>query len=188
MGEGMVFATQGRHPDSRRTYLSESGRKAVEVPMVALVNGMSASAAEIVAAALQDRGRAAVVGTTSYGKGTVQTVMRLPNEGELILTWSRLMAPSGYTWNELGVLPNVCTAKVANPQKLGPDAADANHSTLMHWHAERNPTPDQVSHLRQICPPGEGSADRDLAIATNLLRDRELYALAVRSGTDQASR
>jgi carboxyl-terminal processing protease len=188
VGEGMVFATQGRHPDSRRTYLSESGRKAIEVPMVALVNGMSASAAEIVAAALQDRGRAAVVGTTSYGKGTVQTVMRLPNEGELILTWSRLMAPSGYTWNELGVLPNVCTAKVANPQKLGPDAADANHSTLMHWHAERNPTPDQVSHLRQICPPGEGSADRDLAIATHLLRDHGLYALAVRSGTDQASR
>ena len=188
VGDGMVFATQGRHPDSRRTYLSESGRKAVEVPMVALVNGMSASAAEIVAAALQDRGRAAVVGTTSYGKGTVQTVMRLPNEGELILTWSRLMAPSGYTWNELGVLPNVCTAKVANPQKLGPDAADANHSTLMHWHAERNPTPDQVSHLRQICPPGEGSADRDLAIATHLLRDQGLYALAVRSGTNQASR
>lgn len=188
VGEGMVFATQGRHPDSRRTYLSESGRKAVDVPMVVLVNGMSASAAEIVAAALQDRGRAAVVGTTSYGKGTVQTVMRLPNEGELILTWSRLLAPSGYTWNELGVLPNVCTAKVSDPQRLSMDAADANRSTLMRWHAERNPTPAEVSHLRQICPPGEGSADRDLDIATHLLGDRELYALAVRAGTDQASR
>ena len=77
-----------------------------------LVNGGSASAAEIVAAALQDRGRAAVVGTTSYGKGTVQTVIRLPNEGELILTWSRLLAPSGYSWNEQGVMPNICTAKV----------------------------------------------------------------------------
>lgn len=188
VGDGMVFATQGRHPDSRRTYLSESGRKAVEVPMVVLVNGNSASAAEIVAAALQDRGRAAVVGTTSYGKGTVQTVMRLPNEGELILTWSRLLAPSGYTWNEQGVLPNICTAKVANPARLGPEAADANHATLMHWHAERNPTPEEVAHLRQICPPGEGSADRDLEIATRLLRDQHLYALAVRSGTDQAAR
>jgi carboxyl-terminal processing protease len=188
IGEGMVFATQGRHPDSRRTYLSESGRKAVDVPIVVLLNGMSASAAEIVAAALQDRGRAAVVGTTSYGKGTVQTVMRLPNEGELVLTWSRLLAPSGYTWNELGILPNVCTAKVSNPQRLGPEAADANRSTLLRWHAERNPTPEEVSHLRQICPPGEGSPDRDLDIATNLLRDRTIYALAVRAGTDQASR
>ena len=93
-----------------------------------LVNGNSASAAEIVAAALQDRGRAAVVGTTSYGKGTVQTVIRLPNEGELILTWSRLMAPSGYTWNEQGVMPNICTAKVTDISALGPASVDANQA------------------------------------------------------------
>ena len=80
------------------------------MPIVVLMNGGSASAAEIVAAALQDRGRAVVVGSTSYGKGTVQTVVRLANEGELILTWSRLNAPSGYTWNELGVLPLIGAA------------------------------------------------------------------------------
>jgi len=187
IGDGVIFSTQGRHPDSQRTYKSGS-RKTAELPIVVLVNGNSASAAEIVAAALQDRGRAAIVGTTSYGKGTVQTVVRLPNEGELVLTWSRLLAPSGYTWNELGILPNVCTAKVSNPQRLAPAAADANSSTLLRWHAERNPTPEEVSHLRQICPPGEGSPDRDLDIATNLLRDRTIYALAVRAGTDQASR
>ena len=69
----------------------------------------------------QDRGRAAVVGTTSYGKGTVQTVIRLPNEGELVLTWSRLLAPSGYTWNEQGVMPNICTAKVGDLGLLAPE-------------------------------------------------------------------
>ena len=58
-----------------------------------LVNGGSASASEIVAAALQDAGRAVVVGTASYGKGTVQTVLRLPNDGELTLTWAELVAP-----------------------------------------------------------------------------------------------
>ncbi len=187
IGDGVVFATQGRHPDSKRSYRSHSGRKTPDTPMVVLVNGMSASAAEIVAAALQDRGRAVIVGTTSYGKGTVQTVVRLPNEGELVLTWSRLLAPSGYTWNELGVLPNICTAKVADIQQLGADAADTNRSTLMRWHALRNPTHEEIATLRQICPPGEGSPERDVEIAGRLLGDRDLYARAVRAGADQAA-
>jgi carboxyl-terminal processing protease len=186
INEGLVFATQGRHPDSRRTYRS-AGRKSPDTPMVVLVNGNSASAAEIVTAALQDRGRAVVVGTTSYGKGTVQTVVRLPNEGELIMTWSRLLAPSGYTWNELGVLPNICTAKVADIATLSGGDADTNRSTLMRWHAMRNPTNEEVATARQICPPNEGSPERDLEIAARLLNDRELYARAVRAGTDSAS-
>ncbi len=182
LGDGVIFSTQGRHPDSQRTYKSGS-RKAAEVPMVVLVNGNSASAAEIVAAALQDRGRAAVVGTTSYGKGTVQTVIRLPNEGELILTWSRLVAPSGYTWNEQGVMPNICTAKVADPGQLAPAAVDANKALLQRWHAERNPSQQEVVNLRKICPPGEETPDRDVDIAARLLRDPTLYAHAVRSGS-----
>ena len=78
--------------------------------MVVLINGGSASASEIVAAALQDAGRAVVIGSSSYGKGSVQTVLRLPNNGELILTWARLMAPSGYPLHRHGVIPTVCTA------------------------------------------------------------------------------
>ncbi len=188
IGEGTIFSTQGRHPDSQRTYRSSS-RRSAELPIVVLVNGNSASAAEIVAAALQDRGRAVVVGTTSYGKGTVQTVIRLPNEGELVLTWSRLLAPSGYTWNELGVLPNICTAKVADVGRLGPEAVDASRSTLTRWHAERNPTAAEVTDMRKICPPGEDSPERDVDIADRLLRDPTLYALAVRTGSvEQAAR
>ena len=130
-----AFSTNGRHPDSKRTYRSSNGRaNGNQLPIVVLMNGGSASAAEIVAAALQDRGRAVVVGSTSYGKGTVQTVVRLANEGELILTWSRLNAPSGYTWNELGVLPNICTSKIADVGQLGPTAVDSSQGTLMRWH------------------------------------------------------
>ncbi|MCX7364491.1 MAG: S41 family peptidase [Alphaproteobacteria bacterium] len=188
IGDGPIFSTQGRHPDSQRVYRSSS-RRTVALPMVVLVNGNSASAAEIVAAALQDRGRAVVVGTTSYGKGTVQTVVRLPNEGELVLTWSRLVAPSGYTWNELGVLPNICTAKVADIGKLGLETVDANRATLRRWHAERNPSQQDVMDLRKICPPGDETPDRDVDIAARLLRDPTLYAHAVRLGSiDQAQR
>ena len=163
INNGTIFSTQGRHPDSRRTYKS-AGRKTPDMPIVVLMNGGSASAAEIVAAALQDRGRAVVVGSTSYGKGTVQTVVRLANEGELILTWSRLKAPSGYTWNELGVLPNICTSKVADVGQLGPTSVDSSQGTLMRWHALRNPTQQEVTDLRKICPPGDdqpGARRRD---------------------------
>jgi len=187
LGDGLIFATQGRHPDSRRSYRG-SGRKSGDLPVVVLLNGQSASAAEIVAAALQDRGRAAIVGSTSYGKGTVQTVVRLANEGELVLTWSRLHAPSGYTWNELGVMPNICTSKVGDIDRLAADAAEANRSTLVRWHAARNPTTEEVAQLRQNCPPADGLSDRDVAIATKLLQDRDLYARAVRAGTDPAYR
>ena len=188
IGDGIIFSTQGRHPDSQRTYRS-SARKTTNLPMVVLVNGNSASAAEIVAAALQDRGRAVVVGTTSYGKGTVQTVVRLPNEGELILTWSRLMAPSGYTWNEQGVMPNVCTAKIIDLDKFGPESLDSSRALLKRWHAERNPSPDEVTNLRKICPPGEETPDKDLEIAARLLRDPALYAYAVKAGaTEQVAR
>ena len=182
INDGTIFSTQGRHPDSRRVYKT-SGHKAADMPIVVLMNGGSASAAEIVAAALQDRGRALIVGTTSYGKGTVQTVVRLANEGELILTWSRLQAPSGYTWNELGVLPNICTSKVADPDQLGANSVDSSQGTLMRWHALRNPTHQEVADLRKICPPGDESPERDVAIAARLLKDPTLYAHAVRTGS-----
>jgi carboxyl-terminal processing protease len=188
IADGMIFSTNGRHPDSKRTYRSSNGRPATgQLPIVVLMNGGSASAAEIVAAALQDRGRAVVIGTTSYGKGTVQTVVRLANEGELILTWSRLQAPSGYTWNELGVLPNICTSKVGGASKLGVASVDSNQNSLMRWHALRNPTPQEVTDLRKICPPGEATPEADVDLAVQLLRDRALYAHAVQSATFQAA-
>jgi carboxyl-terminal processing protease len=186
IGDGTIFSTQGRHPDSRRTYRSGTARKVADLPVVVLMNGGSASAAEIVAAALQDRGRAVVVGTTSYGKGTVQTVVRLANEGELILTWSRLQAPSGYTWNELGVLPSICTAKTGDTSQIG-TSVDASQGSLMRWHALRNPTPQEVTDLRKICPPGDNSPERDIEIASQILHDRALYAHAVQAGTFQAA-
>ena len=189
IGDGTIFSTQGRHPDSRRTYKSTAARKAADLPVVVLMNGGSASAAEIVAAALQDRGRAVVVGTTSYGKGTVQTVVRLPNEGELILTWSRLQAPSGYTWNELGVLPSICTAKTGTAGEAATTSSvDSNQASLMRWHALRNPTQQEVADLRKICPPADNSPERDIEIASQLLHDRALYAHAVQAATFQAAR
>ncbi|MBV8654270.1 MAG: S41 family peptidase, partial [Alphaproteobacteria bacterium] len=107
---GRIVATVGRNPTSNQEFDTKHGDVSEGVPMVVLVNGGSASSAEIVAAALQDSGRAVVVGSSSFGKGTVQIVERLPNEGELILTVARLITPAGYVLHEHGVVPNICTS------------------------------------------------------------------------------
>lgn len=188
IGDGVIFSTKGRHPDSQRVYRSDSHERTNNLPIVVLVNGNSASASEIVTAALQDRGRAVVVGTTSYGKGTVQTVVRLSNQGELVLTWSRLVAPSGYSWNELGIMPNVCTAKVPDVAKLGDAGVEANSELLKRWHAERAPPEQEIADMRRICPPGDDAPSADLDIADRILHNPELYAHAVRTGSiDQAA-
>lgn len=117
INDGPIVSTRGRHPESRQFYNARHGDIAAGLPLVVLVDGRSASSAEIVSAALQDRGRAVVVGTTSYGKGTVQTVVRLPNDGEMTLTWSRFHSPSGYALHGLGVMPSLCTTNGPRPTR-----------------------------------------------------------------------
>ncbi|MEM9684376.1 MAG: S41 family peptidase [Pseudomonadota bacterium] len=115
---GRIISTRGRHRDSLQVFDATPGDIAEGTPIAVLLNGYSASAAEILAAALQDRGRAVIIGSTSYGKGTVQTVLRMPNDGELILTWARLHAPSGYAMHGLGVVPMICTTGDAKAHEL----------------------------------------------------------------------
>ncbi|WP_343866391.1 S41 family peptidase [Caenispirillum bisanense] len=143
--EGPIVSTRGRHPESRQSYNARQEDIAAGLPLVVLVDGRSASSAEIVTAALQDRGRAVVVGTTSYGKGTVQTVVRLPNDGELTLTWSRFHSPSGYALHGLGVMPALCTASAgggdsavgeAGPQQAKAPAADEDGGIVPVTHSD----------------------------------------------------
>src|SRR3546814_8967457 len=109
---GRIVSTHGRHNDSHQYFPAEQlqrGDLTENAPVVVLIDGGSASASEIVAAALQDSGRAVLVGSASYGKGTVQTVLPLPNSGEFVLTWSRFHAPSGSALHRRGLLPHICT-------------------------------------------------------------------------------
>ncbi|MBV9832810.1 MAG: PDZ domain-containing protein [Alphaproteobacteria bacterium] len=182
LDNGLLLTTDGRHPDSRQTFRSGNGALLEGVPMVVIMNGRSASAAEIVGAALQDRGRAILVGSASYGKGTVQTVVRLPNEGELTLTWSRMHAPSGYAWHELGILPTVCTARFGGPDTLPGELdarAQAVRMTMAEWHATRKLPAERVSRLRATCPPVDDMPAKDIELAERLLHDRPLYARAL---------
>ena len=194
---GQIVSTKGRHPGSFQRYSAGAGDIADGKPLVVLINGRSASSSEIVAAALQDLNRAVLVGTNSFGKGTVQSVFRLPNEGELVLTWSRFHAPSGYTLQDLGVLPTICTVGAAtSTDALVSEIRSGRHRTavaLSQWRRQRNPTHDRLTRLREICPGSRAAradrGDRDLRFARRLINDAGLYAQSLQlSQTSLAGR
>jgi carboxyl-terminal processing protease len=107
INEGLVMYEE--YGDGRRTtYQSSGGGLATDIPMVVLINEGTASASEIVAGAIQDRGRGQLVGVTSFGKGSVQTVVSLANDqGEARVTIARWLTPNGNTINGIGLTPDV---------------------------------------------------------------------------------
>jgi carboxyl-terminal processing protease len=122
-----VVSTRGRHKEEDQSYVGKDGDKTHGKPIVVLINGGSASASEIVAGALQDHKRAIVVGTKSFGKGSVQTIIPVAGGGAMRLTTSRYYTPSGRSIQALGIEPDI----VVQPAKLeklalGPDLHEAD--------------------------------------------------------------
>jgi carboxyl-terminal processing protease len=103
----LIVYTQGRTPDSRENHFAHGGHRPRTYPVAILVNGGSASAAEIVAGAMRDTKRAVIVGEKSFGKGSVQSVIELQNGEGLRLTTARYYTPSGITIHEKGITPHV---------------------------------------------------------------------------------
>ncbi len=177
---GRIISTRGRHRDSLQIFDATPGDIANGLPIAVLVNGYSASAAEILAAALQDRGRAVIIGSTTYGKGTVQTVLRMPNDGELILTWAKLHAPSGYAMHGLGIVPTICTAGSDHDVDTLVKSAFDPKARWKHMLAIRrnyaDATPAERKEVRAYCPaPTKGENPLDLTVAEKLLAVQKEY-------------
>jgi len=118
---GEVVSVRGRQKDDNSRYNAELGEKLAGVPMVVLINGNSAAASEIVAGALQDRGRALIIGTPTFGKGSVQSVIPLSNgrKGALRLTTARYFTPSGRSIQGLGIHPDIWIESFPQDDKDG---------------------------------------------------------------------
>lgn len=166
---GLVVYTQGRHPDSVNTFNAEAGEVIPGVPLVVLVNGGSASASEIVAGALQDRGRAVIMGTQSFGKGSVQTVLPVSESKALKLTTSLYYTPSGRSIQQDGIVPDVVVERarltsLEQGQRLR--EADLNGS-LVNKGVEQEVETEVIASLRE--------EDNQLYEAFTLLKGINVY-------------
>ncbi len=193
--KGHILSTRGRHPASKHDYEAKSTDIALGLPVAILINSRSASASEIVAAALQDHERAAVIGSSSFGKGSVQTVARLPNDGEITLTWSRFVTPSGYIPDELGVPPNICTTSSSSAAKSGTDSIieSALRTSAAHdvknraWKSIHVTDKEGRRRLKNSCPGNKSQGERDIIIAERILKDPSLYQRVMALNTSLAS-
>ena len=131
LNEGEIVSTRGRNPQDNERFNATKGDLVNGKPMVVLINGGSASASEIVAGALQDQHRAIVVGTKSFGKGSVQTILPVRGDGAMRLTTARYYTPSGRSIQALGVMPDIVVNEpVVDPNAKPKDAAkDPNKMT-----------------------------------------------------------
>jgi carboxyl-terminal processing protease len=144
---GLVVYTQGRDESQREQFFAHSKTGFYAYPMIILVNGGTASASEIVAGALQDQGRALVVGTQTFGKGSVQTILPIDDHSALQLTTARYYTPGGRSIQAVGITPDV---EVSDPR---PALALQEEES-----EDENPTPAS-SAGSSSAPSGKGDPD-----------------------------
>jgi carboxyl-terminal processing protease len=187
LDKGEIVSTRGRRADSIQRFNSRPGELIENIPMVVLINGGSASAAEIVAGALQDQRRAIVMGTASFGKGSVQTIMPLSGNGAIRLTTARYYTPAGTSIQAKGIVPDI-EVHQANVEVLDdePGRREADLRGRLLNEDENGADGDEAA----AAPPPEmgepganGEEDYQLARALDLLRGISLYeGRAVASG------
>jgi carboxyl-terminal processing protease len=130
MEKGEVVSTRGRSPDQVERYTAQKGDLTNGKKVVILINGGSASASEIVAGALQDQKRATMIGTRSFGKGSVQTIIPLGNEGAIRLTTQRYFTPSGRSIQAKGIDADIVIEQPLPPELMGKNVSTEGEAGL----------------------------------------------------------
>src|ERR1700751_6345662 len=170
--KGEIVSTRGRRSEDAQRYNARPGDIAAGLPVAVLINGGSASASEIVAVALQDHHRAILLGTRSFGKGSVQTIIPLPSHGAMRLTTARYYTPSGRSIQAKGIDPDIVVeaAKIEKP----PEKGEAKVATASE--SKRDDSGDGVAEQGSVDPWIMGPpADYQLTRAVDMLRGMALF-------------
>ena len=169
--DGVIVSTKGRLEDSRVKYTATPNDYLKDAPMVVLVNGGSASASEIVAGALQDHGRAIIMGTKSFGKGSVQTILPINNGAALKITTARYYTPKDRSIQATGIIPDVVVEDLQVTKK-GTDPDFLRESNLQ-GHLQNEADADKDSNANDLAANTTGpniENDFQLREALNLLK------------------
>lgn len=166
LDRGEIVSTRGRTPGSTKRFNADRGDLTNGLPVVVMINGGSASASEIVAGALQDHNRAIVMGTKSFGKGSVQTVIPVPGEGAIRLTTSRYYTPSGKSIQAKGITPDI-EVHQGKIEFAGKETDDYKEVSL-RGHLENDEDSDKSKKRNQ-------KKDKDEESAENKEESQNLY-------------
>ena len=169
--KGEIVSTRGRRADDAQRYNAHAGDITGGLPMVVLINGGSASASEIVAGALQDHHRAILLGTRSFGKGSVQTIIPLPGHGAMRLTTARYYTPSGRSIQAKGIDPDIVVeaAKIEHPA--------GESATAVKKTEDGKEDPENPGDQATVDPSIMGTTDDyQLARAVDMLRGIALFS------------
>ncbi|HVT23956.1 MAG TPA: S41 family peptidase [Rhizomicrobium sp.] len=180
---GEIVSTRGRHAEDTQRYDAKPGDITDNKPIIVLINGGTASASEIVAGALQDHRRATILGMTSFGKGSVQTVIPLgEGGGALRLTTARYFTPSGHSIQAQGITPDIAVAQGAEEDKLPKVIRPSEADLPGHLAAESAMKKGRA--IPVIRPqPGKKYDDFQLSYALDLLRGKPTVTAAVAKNT-----
>ena len=188
LDKGEIVSTRSRKPEDAQRYNARPGDLADGLPIVVLINSGSASASEIVAGALQDQGRAILLGTKSFGKGSVQTIIPLGSHGAMRLTTARYYTPSGRSIQAVGIEPDIVVeqAKIENIE-TGQLRREADLPGALHQEGASQPAGKDKTGKPAADQDSEAAAaeaiakDYQLQRALDLVRGLALYSS--RTGT-----
>ena len=170
--QGEIVSTRGRETDDSQRFNAREGDIAEGLPLVVLINGGSASASEIVAGALQDHRRAIIMGTASFGKGSVQTIIPLSGHGAMRLTTARYYTPSGRSIQAKGIEPDIAVRQ-ARLEEL--DAGSARREADLRGALDQEREEDGESADASDGEQAPETRDYQLARALDLLRGLALF-------------